>query len=67
MTTAVISAILLFVILAVAVPLRNKIRADQAVQRQKDEEAQRIREAERRQWGKEDALHDAEEEEDEEE
>ena len=58
---AIISAVLLLVVLAVAVPLRNKIREDQAKQMKKDEEAQRIREEQRRQWAEEDAELDKEE------
>ena len=57
---AVISAVLLLVVLAIAVPLRNKIREDQAAQRQKDEEALVEREALRRVWAEEDALLDEE-------
>ena len=60
MMTAVISAIVLLVVLAIAVPLRNKIREDQAVQRQKEEEELREREILRRQWAEEDALFDEE-------
>lgn len=58
---AVVCGILLVVVLIIAVPLRNKIREDQAIQRKKDEEAERIREEQRRLWAEEDALLDAEE------
>lgn len=57
----VISAVVLLVVLAIAVPLRNKIREDQAADRQREAEELQEREALRRQWEEEDALLELEE------
>ena len=56
-----ISAVILLVALIIAVPLRNKIREDQAAQRLIDEQAEAEREILRQQWAEEDALLDEEE------
>ena len=60
---SVISAVILLVVLAIAVPLRNKIREDQAADRQREAEELKEREVLRRRWEEEDALLDLEEEE----
>ena len=62
-TVGIISAVILLVVLAIAVPLRNKIREDQAADRQKEAEDQKELDVLRRKWEEEDALLDLEEEE----
>lgn len=63
----VISAVILLVVLAIAVPLRNKIREDQAAERQREAEEQKELDVLRREWEEEDALLDLEEDEENEE